>query len=251
MDVYIFVFMILIVLFSYTIGTIAGFGNNILALPFMLFFYELYFVRPLLTLLGFLFALIVFVSTYKHINKKVFFTILYVMGAGLPIGIWIYSYLNRDILLIIVGIFTLFVSTRGIINTFFRFQEMKLPNWIVYIALFSSGILHGAFTTGGPLLIVYSSQKIQDKTSFRATQIAIWSIMNLALVLQLFIFVPKHAFRPGLNEYKIYGLFLPVLLIAIILGKSLEKRVSQLLFRRLIYVLLFISACSILIMSIF
>ncbi len=251
MDLYTLLLMALIVLFSYTIGTIAGFGPTILALPLMLFLHELSFVRPLLTLLGMLLAWVVCASMYTHIHKRIFFVILGVMGAGLPIGIFLYSYLNKDVLLVIVGIFTLFVSVKGLIDTSFSTKEMYLPHWVLYMALFFAGIVHGAFSTGGPLLIIYSSQMIKDKTKFRATQVAIWSILNLVLVLQLFVFVPHGAFKPGWDEYKIYVLMLPVLLIAIVLGKYLEKRVSQLLFRRLIYALLFVSACSILIMSVF
>ncbi len=236
----------LTILFAHGVGTVAGFGPTVLAMPFMLLLRDIYFVRPLLTIFGLCVTSTVLIRSYKHVNVKVALLILLVAGGGLPIGMLVYSFLPQNILLLSVGIFTLFISIRGIIEEFFPIKKIILPNWALYIILILAGIIHGAFTTGGPLLVIYTSQRLRDKSEFRATQVTVWVVFNTILSLQLFLFNP--AASPGQDwaSYRQYLMLLPFLVAAIVLGSIVEKKVSLRTFRKLIYLMLCISSCSIL-----
>ena len=243
-------FMGVTILFSHSMGVIAGFGPTILAFPLMLLVRDLYFVRPMLTVFGIFVTGTVLVSSWKHLNIKKFLVIIGIAGLGLPVGMLAYSYLPQKTLLIGVGVFTLLISVRGVLEEFFSLKKLQLPNVVLYIILFFAGVVHGAFTTGGPLLAIFTTQKIPDKQEFRATQGAIWVVFNILLSIQLFLFAPESIVALKWKDYREYLTLLPFLIVALYIGYHFQKKISIHVFRKIIFVMLLISASNILISNV-
>ena len=114
-----------------------------------------------------------------------------------------------------------------------------MPN----LLLAGAGLVHGIFVSGGPLLIGYlTSRGVTDKVSFRATISTCWVFLNgLILATELI---------GGDWTMSLAGTALiatPFMLVGMFIGGKLCAKMSQQLFLKLTYVLLFISGFSLLI----
>lgn len=103
-------------------------------------------------------------------------------------------------------------------------------------------MVHGIFVSGGPLLIGYLTKRIQDKVSFRATISTVWVFLN-----SLILFDDIRAGLWNLELLKIQLVSIPFLLAGMFIGGKLYTKMSQQLFMKITYVLLFISGVSLLV----
>ena len=111
-----------------------------------------------------------------------------------------------------------------------------------YALLVLAGIIHGLFVSGGPLLTGYMTKRIKDKTVFRATISTVWVFLNTLVFLedvQAGLWVP--------STVKMLAISVPFLLAGMFIGSKLVARMSQLVFMKLTYILLFISGLSLLV----
>ena len=104
------------------------------------------------------------------------------------------------------------------------------------LLLIGAGIVHGMFVSGGPLLIGYLSNEIKEKTSFRATISTVWIILNSMILVQDICAGMWNAGRVMTQCISI-----PFLIAGMAAGSVLVKRMSQEIFMKLTYILLFIS----------
>ena len=103
-------------------------------------------------------------------------------------------------------------------------------------------MVHGIFVSGGPLLIGYLTKKITDKTAFRATISTVWVFLN-----SLILFDDIRSGLWTLDLLKIQLISIPFLLAGMFLGGKLYAKMSQQLFMKITYVLLFLSGVSLLV----
>lgn len=216
---------------------ITGFAGTILAMPPSIFLKGIEVSKPVLNMLGLLASIWVLKVSHKHVKKNEFFKIMFIMFVGVMIGNYIYSKVETAILLKIYALFIILIALKGILIK----KKILLNENILLIILFLSGIIHGMFVSGGPLLVIYAAQKIKDKTEFRATISAVWIILN--------IFMIWNHYSSGLltpSTMKLIVLGIIPLLAGMIIGNKLHYTMSQEAFLYLTYILLLISGCSLL-----
>ncbi|HEX7608591.1 MAG TPA: sulfite exporter TauE/SafE family protein, partial [Candidatus Cryosericum sp.] len=158
---------------------------------------------------------------------------------GLPIGMVAYNVLPRTTLMHILAIFMVVVGIQGLVTQFRpgRGTPQPWPVWLLNILLFIGGAMQGAFTSGGPPVIIYATQKLKDKASFRATLVAIWTTLNVFIIADIVV-RHKLAGVPG----KLVLTSLPFLALGALLGDIAHHRISGERFTQLIYAVLLISA---------
>lgn len=238
-----YVIFYIIILATNIIQGITGFAGTILAMPpsLMLVGYDV--AKPVLNVLGIFAGLYVFFSFRKNVNWKELKKIVILMFFGIIFGIFIKSNFTgkESILYKILGIFVIFVAITGYLKLY-KPKEEKNSVLKSYILLITSGIVHGMFVSGGPLLIGYLSKSIKDKVTFRATISTVWIILNTIILFD--------DIKNGLWNFqllKIQIVSIPFLFLGMFIGTLLYKKMSQLLFMKITYVLLFISGISLLV----
>lgn len=236
MNLEIILLLSLVVFCSHFIGALTGFGCTILAIPFTISLIGPEGAKPVLIILALIQCGVVVIQTFKDINWKELKKIVLLVSLGMPIGILAYSLMSKKLLVDILSIFMILISIKGFLEL--KGYEFKAPkDYILNIILFIGGIIHGAFVSGGPLIMVYSTEKIKDKNVFRATMCMIWIILNLILMTQEIV---------GGNYTKdvvIYTvLTMPSLIFGVLLGSKLSSKVNQRLFSYIIYTVLVITA---------
>ena len=201
--------------------------------------------KPVLNLLGILAGIYVFLTQKKHVNWKELRKVVLIMAVGIFGGFFLKHLLTGydTVLYKALGIFVILLAVQGYWNSVHRKNgEEKAASAgkkeeVKSIALLvSSGIVHGMFVSGGPLLIGYLSKAIKEKTSFRATISTIWIILNTIILIQ--------DIHTGLWTTKLLVtqvISTPFMIVGMIIGSVLVKRMSQEVFMKLTYILLFLS----------
>jgi len=243
------VFYVLITLCNIIHG-ITGFAGTVLAMPFSIMLVGYATAKPVLNWLGLVAGVYVFVGNRQHVNWKELKKIVIVMAVGILCGSFLKGFFlgtsREKLMYIALGLFIICLSVNGLIKVFKPKKEENnavkssaLPN----VLLGAAGLVHGIFVSGGPLLIGYlTSRGVTDKVSFRATISTCWVFLNgLILATELI---------GGDWSLSLAGTAListPFMLVGMFLGGKLCAKMSQQLFLKLTYVLLFISGFSLLI----
>ncbi|GHT69812.1 hypothetical protein AGMMS50239_37220 [Bacteroidia bacterium] len=226
----------LIVFITHALEAVTGFGCSVLAFPFMLFLMnDMEHVKIILTILAWLLAVYFATTKYRDIYWKQFAIIVLLSGAGMPAGMFLFKSLEPSLLVKSLGLFIVVSAAVQLYCSVSRVKTIPyfcatLSRGIGYLILFSGGIVHGAFAVGGPLIILYSTKKIPDKARFRATMCLLWTTLNTVLITHYF-FQGKITVRIG---YDLLFL-LPFLTGGVIVGEIIHKRVSENLFKKIVF----------------
>lgn len=102
-----------------------------------------------------------------------------------------------------------------------------------YGCLIIGGVVHGAFTIGGPLITVYTLEAVKDKKKFRNTMTALWVVLN---TWNAFNQYQNGAFTPELGSALLVGL--PLAAIGFFCGVRFLDRINREQFLRIVYVIL-------------
>lgn len=237
----------IVVFISNVIQCITGFAGTVLAMPFSIMLVGFDTAKTILNVLGIAASAGVLAMNGKSFNKKEFAKITGIMLIGMIAGFAVVRSFSvtADILYKILGITVILFTVIGCVRTFGNQSDDrntdKKASIFSYLILIVSGVVHGMFVCGGPLLIVYASQRLKDKDEFRATVSAVWIVLNFIIMLT--------DFKNGNFSIDI----LPLLLISIVIlfaavwaGNKIAKHMNKKTFMIITYILMGISAVSLL-----
>ncbi len=234
------VLFLIIVLLTNIIQGITGFAGTILAMPASVLLVGYETAKPILNILGILAGLYVVVTSYRHIDRKEFFKIVSVMFVGIVGGIFLKTLFTGSPSLFykILGAVVLGVAFEGIYKLFIKKGESgkTQKKAVSYLILIASGIVHGMFVCGGPLLVAYLAGRIKDKQVFRATVSAVWVVLNTVV---MFDDIRSGYFNPSV--LLLLAVSSAVLFLGMALGSVLYKKMSREVFMKITYILLVIS----------
>ena len=230
----------LIVFIAQGLEGITGFGSTVLAVPFLAMILGLEKAVAVSGAHTWLLTLYFVIASRKHIVWKEFgFIILYVI-LGLPIGYLLFKNLDDTYLKLILALFMIGVGVYGIYMTrrsrVEAFTEPVKKSFLMRFILFLGGIIHGAFASGGPFVVIYAAQALKDKTLFRVTMCLLWLCLNTILM----IFWTIDGVWSQNDNLAFYALLttIPFLLAGIFVGDYLHHRVSEYMFRLIVFALL-------------
>lgn len=237
----------IVVLLTHGLEAITGFGCTVLAMPFVALLLGLERAKFILAVLAWALALYFVVTKFRKIVWKQFGIIVLFVGAGMPIGMWAFSYLDRKILGKALGVFIVLSAGIQLWNRILRplvvrrmgtaFPEPKgLPIPAYWLLLFIGGIVHGAFATGGPLVVLYAARALPDKGNFRATLTLLWASLNSVLIVQ-YAFSGAFTAEAGIA----FAALAPFLLGGIAAGEVVHRRVDSDFFSKIVFSMLFIT----------
>ena len=242
-----FLFYIVILLANIIQG-ITGFAGTILAMPFSVRLVGMETAVPVLNALGLLSGVYVLAGSYKDLNRKELLRVLAFMGPALLAGVWIKSLLasSPGLLYTILGVLVLLIAIRGIVSTLpvknaetGEKQPSRGNAMLQTLLLAASGLIHGMFVCGGPLLIAYLARRLDKKEEFRATISAVWIFLNgILLMIQIF------QGQWNAELLKVQLISIPFLLCGMFIGSVLYRHMSQRVFMIITYILLLIAAVT-------
>lgn len=228
---------------SYFIEGIIGFGGTIIAIPLASGIAGIKLTVPVLTLVVFFASIVIALRDFKYIDKREFSKITLLMVIGLPIGMYLFKHLPERPLKLFLSIFMIVIAIKGLVrgkndknNKDRKEKFAKGKGWLSNLSIFIGGIVHGAFTCGGPFVVVYATNTIKDKSAFRATLCALWAVLNGIMLIINFI---AGDITIGVMTLSIWTM--PFVVLAIIISNIVHKKLEGQNFTNFVYLALFIS----------
>lgn len=233
------------VLFAYTVEAVTGFGSIVIALSLGALFLPVAELLPVLVPLNILMTGWLSTRLHRHIDWPLLLKrIVPLMLAGTAMGYLLLPWLNERWLKPLFGLLILWFAARELWRLY-RNRAIQQRKWLVAPLIFSAGISHGLFASGGPLLVYALAGTSLDKARFRATLIAVWFLLNSSLTVA---FLMDGRLQPALPDILMLA---PLLPLGIWLGERLHHRVDETSFRKLVYGLLMVTGVVLLVAPVF
>jgi uncharacterized membrane protein YfcA len=232
---------LLIILTAYFIKGFSGFGPALIIVPFFTILYD----APSALLLAAVFDMFAGATLIHAVRKEMdwrfVLTIFTVLGLGTIVGSSLLGYVSVGVLKKLIGavifIFSLvilFQRNGELVNEKTNHKKFKYP------ASFLSGFLGGLVGMSGPPLIIYMKLNY-PKAFFRAQLIGIF-FLGTAWRSLLFIY---HEIPMNIPYLSLIIFFL-LMFIGLWLGGKLHIKVNETTFNKIVALILFIPAFSLL-----
>lgn len=225
--------IMLIIFIAATVFATFGFGDALLAMPFLSLMLGVQKATPLLALCGLTLALSLLGAGYKHIRVKESLKLIVGSLIGVPLGVWILKSGDDRNIRIAVGVIIASIALYNIIRP--TLNAMK-SEWSAPIFGFAGGVLGGAFNTSGPPVVLYGAMRQWPPMVFVG--------MMQAYFIPTDIFVIAGHLQSGLLNVEILLLFawcFPGLILAVFIGHQLKKWIPVEKFRTGVFVIILAS----------
>ncbi|MDO4427703.1 MAG: sulfite exporter TauE/SafE family protein, partial [Moraxella sp.] len=157
---------------------------------------------------------------------------------GSVLGVWLLFVLPTAYISLMMAAVILYYATQGLFSLHGLVRPLTVPTGKLSMAGFGlgSGLIGGATNAMSPILLMYLLSKTDDKD-----EIAIASNLCylLAKVVQIALLWQEFA-RFDMKLWGLMGVITVFSLIGLSVGTALRPKISQQLFKRLIYIILLI-----------
>lgn len=213
---------------------ITGFGCTVLALPFVTMLVGIHMAVPMLVIIGTLTAIGIVLMDRRGIAWGEYGIIVVLMLIGVPIGLKASTLLPETNLRWVLAGFMVMVGIHGIIKQGIKYtapQKMSLTKRVM-LSIFVpvGGVMQGAFGSGGPLLVIYATRAMPNKSIFRGTLCIVWITLN-SIIIGSWV---KSGRITG-DILRLTAIALPFMLAGMFLGNRAHYRVDEVAFRRIVY----------------
>jgi hypothetical protein len=212
------------------IRQVGGFGHALIAMPLVTFVAGIRIATPLVALAGVVIGLAATLGSWRHIERSALRRLLAAALLGIPCGVLLFGWIPEEWVKRGLGCVLIGFSCYSLLMP-------PLPasraDWATWLFGFISGLLTGAYNTGGPPVVIYGTLRRWSPVSFRAT------LQPYFLVTS--IFATAGHILAGLWTSEALWLFvcsLPALLFGLFLGERVTLSISKVLFNRIVYGLL-------------
>jgi uncharacterized membrane protein YfcA len=224
---------VLAIVFAATlIRSSLGFGEALFAVPLLALKIPIATAAPLAVLVSITVSFFVVIQDWRHIHVKSAGGLLLATIFGTPVGLWLLKVTNeRPIKLGLAGLlfaFGLYSLAAGAKLHLKRDHKRALLG-----AGFVAGILGGLYGMNGPPLVIYGALRRWSPQHFRATLQAYFLPASLLTMIGYLL--------AGFWNREVTFLFaasLPLILVAMLLGRVINRRLAGDGFFKLLYVAL-------------
>jgi uncharacterized membrane protein YfcA len=232
----------IIVFFTHALEAVTGFGCAVLAMPFVTALLGMRRGIMVITILGWALAVYIAISKRKMINLKQFFIICGFMALGLPVGMYLFRAFDVSELRRILAVFIIAASAWQLVRRLVLKKNAnppppRGPGIVPYLAvLIAGGIVHGIFSTGGPLIVIYAARALPDKGQFRATLCLLWAVLN-TIIIAGYLIEGSVSITVAGNT----GVLIPFVIAGIFAGEKIHNKVNEFVFSILVFFMLLIT----------
>ena len=213
-----------------------GFGDALIAMPLLAFLIPIREATPLVALTSISISVVITLLDWSHVQFRSAKLLLMAAAVGMPLGLWLLLGTDDRVVKGLLAGMILVFSTYSLA----RPSRATLRTERSAIGFgFLSGLLGAAYNTYGPPLVVYGSMRGWNPQQFRATLAGFFFIVGLLIL-------PVHA-TAGLWTVTVlwnYVCCLPVVVVALLLGTRLNRKLSGERFLPMIHVGLLLIATS-------
>jgi uncharacterized membrane protein YfcA len=207
-----------VILLATLIRSAFGFGEALVAVPLLALLIPVEQAVPLATLLSITVALIVLVQDWQKVHGRSAWRLVLSTFVGIPLGVWLLKEAAEYVVKAVLAVIIIAFSTYCLASR----RPMELKNdGLAWLFGFSAGVLGGAYGMNGPPLVVYGTLRRWSAEQFRAT---LQGYFLPASVVGMCGYWLTGLWVPAVTHY--YLLCLPLALVAIFLGRAINRRLA-------------------------
>lgn len=212
-----------------------GFGFGLVAVPCLLFFFDVQTATPLAAGTGTIAGIIIAIKLRQHVKFKAIWRLLFSGLLGIPIGIIFLKWVQNDVLVTILGIVI-------IASSLFQLYSGKVialgSDKFSFLFGLTAGFLGVTYNVPAPPLVMYATFRQWDKETFKATLQGIFIVLGVVIIISHI----SVGFW-NLSLLKLFGICVPFVPIGIAGGFLISRSVRQKDFDRYIhFFLIFLGA---------
>ncbi len=218
---------------SSVIRQISGFGFALLSMPLITFIAGIRVATPLVAMAAVLIGLLVAAPSWREADRPALFRLLLAAVVGIPAGVMLFGHLPDEWVKRGLGAMLILFSIYSFVMPELPLVQEGRATWFFGTI---SGLLTGAFNTGGPPVVIYGTLRRWQPESFRAT-------LQLYFLFTSILALIGHGLA-GLWTRDVWLLFLytlPGLLAGLYFGDKINLMIPKQLFNRIIYTLLIVT----------
>ena len=227
----------LVILFGVLLQASVGFGT-VVTMPLGIQLMGIGLTKPVVTFIALLTGIGVLLKEYTHINWREFAKMAGVMLVGVLVAQWIAGKVKMSFLLVLYGAVVIGI---GVKKLFFPAKQ-QTSKAIQNMALAIAGLMQGLFVSGGSFLAVYAVERMPDKRELRATNNALWVVLNLVMLITYFA-----GGQMDKQVLTMSAIAIVPMILGVWLGGLFADRLKQQTFLKLVYVVLIASGLVLLI----
>ncbi len=239
-----FAILAAIVAMAWTTEAAAGFGSLVIAMTLGAHLFPVTELAPVLVPLNPVLTGYMVARHHGHIDRALLFRrVLPLMLLGMGAGLALFSIASGPALTTAFGVFIVAVSVRELWAAARPGTSARaLPAPVAAGGIFGAGIIHGIFSTGGPMLVYVLGRSDLDKSAFRSTLAVVWLVLNTTLTA-------AHLAAGRLNaDNGVYvAALIPVVALSIAAGEKLHHHLDAGRFRVFVFSLLLVAGLALLI----
>ena len=204
-----------------------GFGDALLAMPLLTLLLGLETAAPLTAFAAPTIALTMLVGEWRGVDWRATWRLIVSSLAGIPIGMFFLQAAPEPAVKAVLAVVLVAFGLYGLIAP--RLPALR-GEGLAYPFGFVAGVLGGAYNTNGPPVVVYAALRQWPPEPFRAT------LQSYFLPTGLMILV-GHGLAGSWTPtvLRLYGLSVPVILLAVFAGLWVGRRIPAGRFHRLVY----------------
>lgn len=240
-----FLLFALVVVTAYAVQTATGFGGMLVCVTLGAQLIGLEEVIRLMVPLSFLQTGYIAIRHSDGIDWSLLLKrVLPLMGLGMGGAFLLLTQVGGPWLGLAFGLMVLLLSARDL-------HQLRSSNAVVskpvsraasVAALFSAGVIHGIYASGGPMLVYAIGREGLGKKAFRSTLSMVWIVLNVILVTR-FAIAGDYDRQVALDIL----MLVPAVPIGIVLGEWVYHRVDERTFKMVVLVLLIAAAISLIV----
>ena len=219
-----------------------GFGDALIAMPLLALIVPMTVATPVVAFLGPTIALTLLARDWRHVEFKSTMRLILSTLAGIPLGLFYLKRIDEHVMNLVLALVIVLFSLYNLV----RPGLLRLKNDRTAVVFgFAAGILGAAYNTNGPPVVLYGSLRGWKPESFRATLQGYFLPTGGAILIGqgLAGLWTRHVITT-------YLCALPFILIAVVLGAAVGRRIPASKFSLYVYGLLLALGTVLLVRSI-
>ena len=222
---------------GFFVQTVIGFAAGLVAIPILLLVFPIQEAVAFISVYQIVFSIIMVAKTHKDIDYPAFKAMALGVVVGVFCGVITLEKVDSSILSKALAVFILFY----IAYSYVKKKQSKIISKLGAFLGFLGGYLSGLFVGGAPAFATYLTNVCAEAHALRATAIVTLAIPN---VLRFFLVI---AFGMLTVDLFLTSLTVaPALILALVLGQTIFKKLNKAVFKHVVMVFLGLSALMIL-----
>ena len=218
------------IFFAFFTFGLTGFGSGLIAMALLTPILGVGLAAPMFALISICAECLMFLRYREHLQLHAVWRLVVGSLIAIPIGITVIANVNEHVVLIILGVVVTGYGIYSLVSP--HLPELTNRAWGFAFG-FVSGLLTGAYNSGGPPLVIYGNLSKWQRNEFKSNLPGMF-MLNSVVVISSHVLAGHYT--PNVLQHALVAL--PAMLVGLFVGWGMDKRVNPEMFRKMVLVLL-------------